>query len=168
MYCNACGNPIPEDARFCGKCGKPVIGSAAVVRTRLAKHLPVLALLWVIFSLLRIAQGGSVLFFGAVFMPHFFTGRFHHDFMFGWPFSHFLLPSLIGGLGVVVLVLGALGLAAGWGLWQREPWARVVTLILGVLALFSIPWGTALGIYTLWVLMPNEAAAEYARATRPV
>jgi hypothetical protein len=157
---------MPDDARFCGKCGKAVLGTVAsavpVVRTRLEKHLPVLALLWVVFSVLRIVQGGVVTFVGTMFLPHFF--------MFGWPFwpfSHFFLPGLITGVGVVVLVLGILGAAAGWGLWQREPWARIVVLILGVIALIHFPFGTALGIYTLWVLLPNESAAEYARVTHP-
>lgn len=164
MYCNTCGNPIPDNAQFCGKCGKPVAGvaptMAAIARSRLARHLPALALLWVVYSLLRIFAGGAVLFFGSMFMPHYF--------MFGWPFSHFFLPGLITSLGVGVMVLGVAGLAAGWGLWQREPWARIVALILGVIALIHFPFGTALGIYTLWVLLPNDAAAEYVRGARPI
>ena len=165
MYCNACGNQIPDDARFCAKCGKPVAvvgppGVAVSARTRLEKHLPALALIWVIYSLLRMFAGGAILFAGSMFVPHMF--------MFGWPFSHFFLPGLITGLGVGVLVLGVLGVATGWGLWQREPWARIVALILGVLSLLHFPLGTALGIYTLWLLLPNDAAAEYSRTPRPI
>lgn len=162
MYCNACGNQIPDDARFCGKCGKGVAGPPGApvgpVRSRLEKHLPVLALIWVVYSLVRVFAGGAALFVGSMFIPH--------TFMFGWPFSHFFLPGLITTIGVGVLVLGVLGMATGWGLWQREPWARIVALILGVLALLHFPLGTALGIYTLWVLLPNDAAAEYARVGR--
>ena len=162
MFCNACGNSMPDDARFCAKCGKPVTGvTPAVVatKTRLAKHLSTLALLWIIYSLLRLFAGGAVLFAGSMFIGH--------SMMFGWPFTHFFfLPGLITAIGIGVLVLGALGLAAGWGLWQREPWARIVALILGVLALLHFPLGTALGIYTLWVLLPNDAAAEYASHAR--
>jgi uncharacterized membrane protein (DUF2068 family) len=165
MYCNACGNPIPDDARFCAKCGRPVAvvgppGAGIPARARIEKHLPALALIWIIYSLLRVFAGGAVLFVGSMFVPHVF--------MFGWPFSHFFLPGLITSLGVGVLVLGVLGVAAGWGLWQREPWARIVALILGVLSLLHFPLGTALGIYTLWVLLPNDAAAEYSRAARPL
>ena len=29
MYCEACGAPNPEGARFCGKCGAPQTGGAA-------------------------------------------------------------------------------------------------------------------------------------------
>jgi hypothetical protein len=51
---------------------------------------------------------------------------------------------------------------------QRESWARIVALILGVVALVHFPIGTALGIYTLWVLLPNDVAMEYARTARPM
>jgi hypothetical protein len=48
-------------------------------------------------------------------------------------------------------------------LLQREPWARIVCLIMGFLALLNIPFGTALGVYTLWVLLPAEADEEYSQ-----
>ncbi len=163
MYCNTCGNQLPDSARFCAKCGAAIAGAGVPVqaaRSRLARHLPALALIWVVYSLLRVFAGGTVLFVGRMFMPHLM--------MFGWPFSHFFLPGLLTAIGVGVLVLGALGVATGWGLWQREPWARIAALVLGVLALLHFPIGTALGIYTLWVLLPAEAAAEYAKPPQMV
>ncbi len=47
------------------------------------------------------------------------------------------------------------------GLTQCRPWARIVAIILGVLALFHPPVGTALGVYTLWVLLSDEHGTEY-------
>jgi hypothetical protein len=79
----------------------------------------------------------------------------------GAPFLH---PLLIA-LGVFVLGKAVASFAAGWGLLQRESWARVLTLVVGFLSLFNPPFGTALGIYTLWVLLPSNAEAEY-RALR--
>ena len=66
-------------------------------------------------------------------------------------------------LGIFVLAKAAAGVFAGWGLLNREPWARVLTLVVGFLALLHPPLGTALGVYTLWVLLPSESEAEYAR-----
>src|SRR6266542_4293453 len=66
-------------------------------------------------------------------------------------------------LGIFVLAKAAAGFFAGWGLLNREPWARVVTLVVGFLALLHPPLGTALGVYTLWVLLPADAEAEYSR-----
>jgi hypothetical protein len=46
---------------------------------------------------------------------------------------------------------------------KRERWARTTAIVVGILAIFHPPFGTAMGIYTLWVLLPAEAAAEYNR-----
>ena len=38
----------------------------------------------------------------------------------------------------------------------------MLAIILGVVSLFfHIPFGTALGIYTLWVLLPAHSEEEY-------
>ena len=65
---------------------------------------------------------------------------------------------------VAIVVLGgaALGFAVGWGLLHLEPWARVLALVLAFLVLFiNIPVGTAVGVYTMWVLLPGESEQEY-------
>jgi hypothetical protein len=36
-------------------------------------------------------------------------------------------------------------------------------VVIGFLALLRFPLGTALGIYTLWVLLPEESGREYDR-----
>jgi hypothetical protein len=78
------------------------------------------------------------------------------------PFLHPLLTCVAG----FVLIKAALGFAAGWGLLQREPWARMLTIVLSFLSLFDIPLGTALGIYGLWVLLPAQSEREYEEAVR--
>jgi hypothetical protein len=72
-------------------------------------------------------------------------------------FVHALLPTI----GMMFLICAALGIAAGWGLLARQPWARMLTIIFGAFSLVDIPFGTALGIYTLWVLLPAESEQEY-------
>jgi hypothetical protein len=173
MYCNSCGSPIPDDARFCAKCGKPVASlptaPADSGRARLARHLPALALLWAIYSVLRMLAGGAMTFVAPFFAPRFMFHR-HWPFsfsFFGWPFSHFMFRGFMVAVGLGVLALGLIGLAAAWGLWREESWARILALILGVLALFHFPLGTALGIYTLWVLLPRDAAQAYGRPVTP-
>ena len=71
------------------------------------------------------------------------------------------LQPLIKFAGVLILVKAAAGFIAGWGLLQREEWARTVALVVGFLALLNVPIGTALGIYTLWVLLPRQSDDEY-------
>jgi hypothetical protein len=48
-----------------------------------------------------------------------------------------------------------------WGLLERAPWARTYTIIVSTIWLLDIPLGTALSIYTLWVLLPETSEAEY-------
>jgi hypothetical protein len=37
----------------------------------------------------------------------------------------------------------------------------MLVIVLGVISLIEVPFGTALGIYTLWVLLPAQSEAEY-------
>ena len=56
-----------------------------------------------------------------------------------------------------VLVFAVPTLAAGIGLLKFKRWARVLALIMGVLALFSFPIGTIIAIYAFWVLTNDES-----------
>jgi hypothetical protein len=37
----------------------------------------------------------------------------------------------------------------------------VVALVLAFISLFNIPFGTAIGVYTMWVLLPGQSQQEY-------
>jgi hypothetical protein len=74
-------------------------------------------------------------------------------------------PAAVFMILAVVVALQAVGaLFAGWGLNGREKWARPVALVMAFLALPIPPFSTALGIYTLIVLMPASAGRKYAEA----
>jgi len=67
------------------------------------------------------------------------------------------IMGLVGGfVFVLTLILCLPSILAGWGLLKRKPWARIVAIILGVLSLPGIPLGTAIGIYTLWVMLNKD------------
>jgi hypothetical protein len=71
------------------------------------------------------------------------------------------LQPLIIFVGLLLLAKAAGGFIAGWALLQREEWARTMALVMGFIALLNIPLGTALGVYTLWVLLPSQSDEEY-------
>ena len=50
----------------------------------------------------------------------------------------------------------ALNIIAGVGLLKYKSWARILAIILGIVNLFGFPIGTALGIYTFWVMFNEE------------
>ena len=75
--------------------------------------------------------------------------------------------SLVGtSVGLLMAALGLPGLFAGYGLLTRRPWARILAIVVGILSLLNFPIGTAIGIYTLWVLT-QPVANEYFSAPAP-
>jgi hypothetical protein len=71
-----------------------------------------------------------------------------------------MAATIIGMVGMCIVGLIALlsvpGIIGGWALLARKSWARVLMIVLGALNLFHFPLGTALGIYTLWVMFQEE------------
>jgi len=58
-------------------------------------------------------------------------------------------------LAIIAILWGATHIVVGFPLRRRRPWARIMALILGSVDLVLLPYGTALGIYALWILL-NE------------
>ncbi len=163
MFCHACGAQIQPGYQHCVACGTALGGlqspPIAPARNRVSGHLRTLGILWIVASALRV-------------LPFAGMHWFHH-FGFGsgseWPFwggfpGHFL--GFLGALSAIWALTGLVGILAGWGLLDRQPWARTLAIVLGCIALIHIPFGTALGIYTLWVLLPPESEQEYRRTAR--
>jgi len=128
---------------------------------RVRRNIHRLAVLWTISGILRLAAVGWMMIFGRMFIP-FMRGPMAWPLgsRWGWdfPFSGGLFS-----LGIFLGLFGVLHLVLAWGLFERESWARMLGLVMGFLALLRFPLGTALGIYTLWVLLPEESGTEYDR-----
>jgi len=121
-------------------------------RSRIAGHLRLLGILWIAISAFRLLPGLAL---AIVFQS-------------GFPFQGAgdvpdFVPVLLHTIGSLLLAAGVLGIIVGIGLVNRQGWARTGALILGGLSLIDMPFGTALGIYTLWVLLPAESEQEYRR-----
>ncbi|MBL7967968.1 MAG: hypothetical protein JNK09_13280 [Prolixibacteraceae bacterium] len=72
-----------------------------------------------------------------------------------------VLSIVADALAVVFIVISIPGILAGMGLYKRKEWARILTLVLSVIEIFSFPFGTAIGIYSIWVLIQPETIAEF-------
>lgn len=161
MFCNQCGTQLQPDYNLCPKCGQPVARPMARAATsggpRLERHLHILGILWMV--------AGALFLIPSIVMMT--IGGFAHFMIPGQVMiARMLGPLVLYMIGGVFMIVAAGGIAVGWGLMQCRPWARVLALILGVLALFHPPFGTALGIYTLWVLLAGDAGPEYERLAR--
>ena len=56
----------------------------------------------------------------------------------------------------VIAVFSVPSLISGVGLLKFRGWARPLTVVVSALNLLSIPFGTIVGIYGLWVLLNKE------------
>jgi hypothetical protein len=63
-------------------------------------------------------------------------------------------------VGALLVILGIPGVVAGYGLLRRKAWGRILAMVVGFLGLVNFPLGTAIGIYTFWVLL-QSAANDY-------
>jgi hypothetical protein len=163
MFCNACGKELLIGQQFCGACGQPVgVGTIPRSINRVSHHIQILGILWVVYSLLDLMQAVVV-----IAVPGVILGILSHVEGAN-PDLHlqqFLLPLFVT-IGIVLLVKSLCGIAAGAGLLQRQPWARILAIVLGILILLSLPFGTALGIYTLWTLFSPDSQKEYESLAR--
>jgi phage shock protein C len=69
-----------------------------------------------------------------------------------------IVASIVAGF---LILFSAPGIICGFGLLKYRPWSRILALILGAINLINIPFGTALGIYTLWVMMHEDSQALF-------
>jgi zinc-ribbon domain len=156
VFCDACGAQLEEGQKFCRSCGKAV-GSPPVARPaapapRVAAHIRVLAALWIALGVIRAIPALVMLAFS------------HWQFPAEVPpdVQSFLHP-LLSSIGWIFLLGAVACFVAAWGLLERSSWARLFTIILAAISLVEVPLGTALGIYSLWVLLPESSEAEYRR-----
>ena len=73
-----------------------------------------------------------------------------------------ILATVGSVVAFVIVIIAIPGIIGGIGLLNHYPWARILVLILGILNLIKIPIGTALGIYTIWVLLNDETEKLFA------
>lgn len=166
MYCDGCGSPLNPSGQFCSSCGKrwaPATGYVNSQRSmrryseyRVSRNIGALTTLWLIYGILRMLAVAALYSFGRMVFPMFFWQ--HH---WGWegflPFAFFTSGAFVAAFAGSCLLLA-------WGLSERESWARSLAIVLSVLVLLRFPvspLGAALGIYTLWVMLPDPSRREY-------
>ncbi len=74
----------------------------------------------------------------------------------GGQFAAGLTAAAFSTLAVIALIWGIAHILVGLQLRRLNPRARLAALGLGSIDLVLLPYGTALGIYSLWVLLHDE------------
>jgi hypothetical protein len=156
MFCNQCGAELQPGQGQCARCGRPVAWPLEHRSNRVREHVKLVGILWMAYSALHVVSGILILMAAKLFLVRMI------EVPNGPPPEILIwLRPLVSFFGWLILAKAAVGFLTGWGLLQHEDWARVVALVMGFIALLSVPIGTALGIYTLWVLLPSQSEQEY-------
>ena len=151
MFCDHCGAKLSPGASFCTSCGKS-FATLMPPKRGIAGHIRLLGILWIANGALTVFPG---LFLMAIFGSRFFP-----------PDVPLFVSRLLPFIGGMLVVSGLACVLSGIGLLTRQGWARIASLIVAALSLVSIPFGTALGIYTMWALLPADHEQEYRALTR--
>jgi hypothetical protein len=72
-------------------------------------------------------------------------------------FAASLTAATFTVFALIAIIWGAGHVAIGVLVRRRRHWSRLGAILLGSVDLLLLPYGTALGVYTLWVLLKEDA-----------
>ena len=114
-------------------------------------HVKIIGILWIVFGALSLF-GALVIFLilmGASLIPD--MGEIAPGIL---RFVGFVVSSFLALLGVPKII-------GGLGLLKGHEWARILVLVVSFLSLINIPFGTALGVYSIVVLFDKETVKSF-------
>jgi hypothetical protein len=174
MYCSGCGQPVTPGQLVCPQCGRPIaaqpippvppVPDLGFQLATYANRIKALSTVWFIYGALVLVTGMIGLAFANSFLNGGFGPWSHAPWAHGpfpFPFGPGFGPAIIRFAWVMVILRAVLAFAAGWGLMEREQWGRIVAIVAAFLSILKIPFGTALGIWTLVTLLGYRNSTLY-------
>ena len=110
------------------------------------RHVNLIGIFWIALGALNVMAG--FLIFGLLFGISFIPDMGHE--------APVILRSIGFGLGLFLWAFALPKIIAGIGLLKKLEWGRVLALVVSFLSLLNIPLGTALGIYSIVILVKEE------------
>ena len=169
MYCSGCGTGVTPGQAVCPQCGRPVAAAAApaipgyeLQLHNYASQIRALSIVWFIYAGLALLTG----ILGLAFANAALSGRLG-EWLHGqgagggWPIGPIFGVAILRFAWVFLLARAALAVAAGWGLYEHAPWGRVVAIVAAVLNILHFPFGTAVAIWTLIMLIGYRNSTLY-------
>ena len=120
-------------------------------------HVDFLGVLFIVWGLLTTLIGLSTLALG-VAAAALITSASRGG---GGQLAAGLTAATFSTLAAIAIVWGIAHVAVGVPLRRRRPRARLIGLMLGSVDLLLLPYGTALGVYALWVLLNEKGKALF-------
>jgi hypothetical protein len=120
-------------------------------------HVKIIGILWIVFGAMSLlgAMFLFVLLFGISAIPNL-------D-----PIAPGILRFVGLFLGSFLALLGLPKIIGGFGLLKGYEWGRILVLVVSFLSLLNIPFGTALGVYSIVILMNKDTAAQFTTSAGP-
>ncbi len=118
------------------------------------KHVTLVGVLHIVYHSLGFVIG--IVIFGILTT----IGRLAGD-----PEAAVILGIVGTAVGTFLIVLSVPGIVGGIALLKKRPWGRILAMVVGIIDIVDIPLGTALGVYTLWVLMHDETMQIFQEGT---
>jgi len=174
MFCSGCGHAIETGQAICPQCSRTVAPAAPFgypapagypmppapsFEFQLASYagkVRVLGILWLVYAGLSLILG----FAGIAFLKTFFSHGFG-PWVNGPNFGNWFGPAWFHLIWILLSVRAVLCAVAGWGLLERTQWGRIVAIVAAIVCLLKIPFGTALGIASLILLLGYRNSALY-------
>jgi len=111
------------------------------------KHIQLIGILWIVYGGLTVIFGivGFLVLFGISMIPDMEAAA----------------PAILRLIALAVVFFVALltvpKIIGGFYLLKRKEWSRILILVLSFLSLLNFPLGTALGVYSLVILLNQDA-----------
>lgn len=165
MFCSSCGNALAQGLAFCPNCGRPVAPVVPPVPglqfqlESYAGKIKALSIVWFIYAGYSVLSGlAGLAVVHAIFSHHIgnMNGPWGNGSAPDW-----FLPAIFHIVWLSVLIRTSLALLTGYGLHQRAPWGRILAIVVAILSLIKFPIGTALGIWTMVILLGFQNSTLY-------
>jgi len=118
-----------------------------------SSHVDLAGTLFIVWGILTTLIGISTLALGVGAIAVITSPR---RFDAGSQFAAGLTAAAFSTLALIALAWGIAHILVGLRLRRLNPRARLAALALGSIDLVLLPYGTALGIYSLWVLLHDD------------
>jgi hypothetical protein len=167
MFCSGCGHAIEPGQPVCPQCGHavaPVVPPIPGIQFQLESYagkVRALSLVWLLYAAVSLLTGIAGLTFAHAFMASHFGHWGHGPWTDNDGPPEWLGDAFFHLIWVAIIVRFALAVVAGWGLYERTQWGRVVAIVAAILGIIKFPFGTALGIWTLVVLLGYRNSTLY-------
>jgi len=168
MFCSGCGQALAQGQPFCPQCGRPAAPMVPPVPglqfelENYAGKIRLLSIFWFVYGAVALITGIAALTFARAFFSHHFgnwdNGPWTHGPGFG---PDWFGPALIHLIGMAILLRSALAFAAGWALMEHSKWGRILAIVAAIFCMLKIPFGTAIGTWTLVLLLGYRNTTLY-------